>query len=482
MAPLILMGTLNPIYAASSKGAGSSSFPFLKIPVSARAAALGGTLGATDGDVASLDTNAAALLGMERTDIQLSHLNYFDEASLQSAFIGMPIRLKSKSQPPYERMNNIEFPENQIAVGIEYRAFKASDKAYSDDDHPLENFDVRDQLIEAGLAFPLNSKISLGLAGKLISSKIQGKSTSATAFDGGFLTKMNSRWSWGLAVQNLGSGKKYTGTLGSSEYSLPLTTRGHLAYRWNPRWLLLADLARSQDEILRKSGGVEWALTPILHFRGGISHHTNLEFSGGLGINIKGPQKYSGPVDRAPSSRSEGSSKSTILSPMTSQILGRLSDKLISAYLPTKLGQEKPTLIVLPFTSAQRVAQRLTKSLRDKFSQSNEFKVLDSKSESDFIVSGSVELADEKYAVNARMIRMEDGETIGLEHVEIAEEDLFENNGDSATPKKNTLEREEPIKRSKKSSELRANIGLDYGLATHQELGITHTITLKILY
>ncbi|MCG3204210.1 MAG: hypothetical protein KCHDKBKB_00920 [Elusimicrobia bacterium] len=476
---LLIIGGPIPLHAETSKGAGSSLFPFLKIPISARAVALGGTLGATDGDAGGIDTHMAGLASLERIDLQASFINHFEDSSLQAITAGFPIKSKGKPGIPLERMEGAEFPRDQWVIGVEYRSFKVSDDAFDENNHPLDEFDVKDQMIAVGLAYPISRKISVGLTGKTLNSKIQGKSTSASAIDAGFINKINSRLNFGLAFQNLGFQKKFSGSLSNSEYSLPGTARGSLSYRFNPWVLALVDVAAAQDEVIRKSGGVEWSLGKSFHVRGGVLHHTSLEFSGGVGLDINGPQKSLPPSTKSESSLS-GKKPASNLSPMAVQILGRLSDKMIQAYLPTKLGVEKPTLAVLPFHSSEQASVSIHKKIHEALSQSNEFKTIDSKNETAFIISGKVNLSNDTYIINTRLIRMEDGETIAVERAEIAQEDLFEEV--SSAQKKPTLGKISYENSSSNNSFTRVNISLDYGLTTHQELGLTHTLTLKILY
>jgi protein subunit release factor B len=171
-------------------------------------------------------------------------------------------------------------------VGFEYRLFKAKDEARNSIGAKISDFEVQDQLISLGLAYPILPNVSLGATGKMIGNKVQDKSVSTFSFDGGVLAKLGSNWSAALAIQNLGSGK----ALESQKDPLPMVVRSGLTYQ-TPRWLISADISSGRDSITRTSGGFEWAFNPFLRFRGGAYHATTLEFSGGLGLMINGPRK-----------------------------------------------------------------------------------------------------------------------------------------------------------------------------------------------
>jgi hypothetical protein len=213
------------------------------------------------------------------------YLDYLEDTSLQSISLGFPVKLgppTSLIEVPVEG----DFAAQRLAVGFEYRLFKAKDEARNSIGAKISDFEVQDQLISLGLAYPILPNVSLGATGKMIGNKVQDKSVSTFSFDGGVLAKLGSNWSAALAIQNLGSGK----ALESQKDPLPMVVRSGLTYQ-TPRWLISADISSGRDSITRTSGGFEWAFNPFLRFRGGAYHATTLEFSGGLGLMINGPRK-----------------------------------------------------------------------------------------------------------------------------------------------------------------------------------------------
>jgi TolB-like protein len=470
----VVFFSLASAFAAESKGAGSTLFPFLKIPMSARATAMGGALGASADDVAMLEANPAGLMGIERVDLQATYLSYFEDSSLQSFSAGFPFRLT----PDYKKADpgENEFYRNRFGVGFEYRQFKAEDQGYSANDIPEGEFSVRDQLMHVGLSYAFHQRLSVGVGAKNVTGQIQGEKTSVSAFDLGAIGRLSERWGVGLAVQNFGSGKKYGGSLDSAEHALPMTLRASVSFNLR-KWLAVADIAQGRDKVTRKSGGVEWSANRFLRFRGGLFHTDTVEFTGGLGVDIFGPQK-SIRRETIQYSSAKGPATKTV-SAMAQELLGRSVDKLVDSYKRIDSPLEKPSLSVLSFTSKDQAGSAAQVVVRRKFAEKGDFKIVGDELGRDFIVSGNVDRVDDRYTITMRLIRMEDGETMGTNRTEIAVEDFYDRSAATGSTTLGTIS-DEPRKSDPKAGYV--NLGLDYGMATNKNLGITHTVTFKILY
>lgn len=454
----------------ASGGPGTTSSPFLQIPVSGRAAALAGTVGADTGDIDNLDYNPAAINGIDRINIMATYISYIEQSSLQTASLGFPINL-SNAPPKQEVMKGAEFTPQQLIVGLEYRQFKADDVARSAVLGAKGNtFNIRSQLGELALAYPITSHIGVGVAGKMISDEVESKTAKSTAGDIGLTALLNSHWTLAAGVQNFGSSGKF------EQKSDPLhrQTRGSLSYSGGS-WMALADAAVGTDGVVRTSAGLEWALGSIIRLRAGAYHDTDLELTGGLGLRIHGPQKLRRPTMRPPS----GKNNATSLSDIARGLIAKSSEKLIRAAVDSKLLTSPSPIAIYPLNSKDATGTSIADGYTTAFKQSKDFLVLGAanRDRSDTMLVGNIEDQGETWRVTSRIVMADTADTIATDHFDIAKDDLYVR-GKLTLESTQTTVKNENTEMSFSSLDL----GLDYGLSTHKDLGITHTFSLKILY
>ncbi len=456
----------------AAEGPGTTGSPFLQVPISGRAAALSGTVGADTGDIDNLDYNPAAITGIERVDIMATYVSYLEQTSLQSASLGFPINLAS-APPKQEIMQGAEFTPQQLVVGLEYRQFKADDTSRSALLGAKEDtFDIRSQLVELALAYPITSRIGIGVAAKFISDAVESATAKSTAGDVGVTAKLSSRWTVAATEQNFGS----SGTFETQSDPLPRQTRASTSYNGGG-WMVLADVAAGADGVLRTAAGLEWSLGSVVRLRAGAYHDTDLEFTGGLGLRLHGPQKARKPVMQPPaaSNKTTGSSLSVI----AQSIIDKSADKLMKAALDSKLLTSPSPLAIYPLNSKDTAGSIISDRYTAAFKQSKDFAVLGTanRDHSDTMLVGNVEDQGETLRVNTRLIMSDTADTVATDHFDIAKEDLLAQH-------KLTLESTQSTKTtaSAESTFSSLDLGLDYGLSTSKDLGLTHTISLKILY
>jgi hypothetical protein len=456
--------------AFAADGPGTTSSPFLKVPISGRAAALGGTVGGDTGDIDNLDYNPAAINGLERVDIMATYVSYLEETSLQAASVGFPINFAS-APPPHEIMRGAEFTPQQLLVGVEYRQFKAEDTARSAVlGAKGDKFDIKSQLIEMALAYPITSRIGVGVAAKLISDGIGDKTAKSNAGDVGVTAKLSSRWTVAGAVQNLGSAGKFE----NESDPLPRQTRVSASYN-DGSWLLLADAAAGADGVIKTAAGLEWSLGSILLLRAGAYHDTDLEFTGGLGLRLRGPQKARRTVMRPPSSNKTAASS---LSMIAQSIIDRSANKLIETAVNSKLLVSPSPLAIYPLNSKDETGATIADAYTAVFQHSKEFAVLGAanREHSDTMFVGNIEDQGETLRVNTRLIVSDTADTVASDHFDIDKEDLYTH----SKPTLNSVPT--PSNSGAEPTFSSLDLGLDYGLSTHKDLGITHTFSLKIYY
>ncbi len=262
--------------AAFLVGPGATGSSFLKIPVSARAAAMGGAFTAISGDVGTNEYNPAGLSETYRTDINATLIRHIEESKLQAFSVSYPLTFKKSAGDG----DGFFGPDsNKLFLGLHYRSFQADDLARNEFGIPAGEFDIKDQLVQLGIAYTPFERLSLGAAGKMISSKLAGESLGNFAFDAGFLWKLSAITTGGVSLMNVGPDKAFI----SEADPLPTTLRSGLAIQ-TKRILLTADVFTGRDKITQEAVGVEISPNSILKIRGGIINATSLEFSGGIGL------------------------------------------------------------------------------------------------------------------------------------------------------------------------------------------------------
>lgn len=257
---------------------------------------MAGAFSAMSGDVTGLEYNPAALQGIERADINLNYVKYFEDISLQSASIAYPFQLNDRS------LSGEFVPLSQrrsIIVGVHYRQLQADDYARSDLGAKLDKISLKDQLIQGVISYDFSKQLSAGIAGKIINRKIYTKSISQFATDLGVLYKLNPTLDIAAAILNYGSDKAFI----SDPDPLPTLARVGAAFKYS-KINLSADVSTGKDKITQPALGAEYNLNPYVAFRAGVKHHTDVEFSGGLGLRFSNPiQQLSEPVRERKSNR-----------------------------------------------------------------------------------------------------------------------------------------------------------------------------------
>jgi hypothetical protein len=461
--------------SAMASGPGTTGSPFLKVPISGRAVALGGAVGGLTGDIDNFDYNPAAITNIDRINILAAYVNYLEDTSLQAASIGFPISVGSAAAQQ-ETMKGAEFTPNRLAMGLEYRQFKANDTRRSDVlGVEGDQFDIRSQLFQVGVAYPITARFGIGAAVKMITDKVESKTAKSNGGDIGITTKLSSHWALAAAVQNLGS----SGQFETTNDPLPRQLRGSAAYT-NSGWMAMADVAAGADGVLRTAAGLEFALGPIVRLRGGAYHDTDFEFAGGLGLRLRGPQKAGRVIMRPPVSTPKAGGSP--LSIVAQSIIDQSAAKLIEAALASNLLISPSPIAIYPLNSKDVSGVVISDRLDAAFRKSKDFSVLAAanRDHSDTMLVGNVEDQGETLIVNTRLLIADSAETVAADHFEIAKEDLY-------APKQITLTGTDSIQAEARSyssepSFTSLDLGLDYGFTTQKDLGITHTFSIKILY
>lgn len=257
---IVLLPAGSVLARDANAGAGTSSFPFLKINVGARAVAMGGAFTGLANDAQSLYYNPAGLTTMPGDNFVAGYHNYFED--LQSGMVG------------YVRQGSIGSLGAQISY-LNYGDFVKTDQAGT----VLGDFSGGDLLFGLSFARSYNQTISYGVTAKYLYEKLEEYSATGIAFDFGVryeTEELDSRgfdrknkFTAGVMLQNLGTQLTALGS-DSAKYSLPLMLRaGGSAELEGLPLLFSGDLILPNDNDLHVAVGAEYYELKPLYIRAG---------------------------------------------------------------------------------------------------------------------------------------------------------------------------------------------------------------------
>ena len=165
-----------------------TSYNFLRLPLSAHAAALGGdNITMTDDDVMMMFHNPALITGTSVGTLGLQYMNYMSGCNNVSAAYNMLVK---------EKWN--------IGIGIDYMGY-GSIRHTDADNNDMGTYNASEMAFYGTLGYELASNLAGGISLKYVYGNISSYNSMAVAVDLGlnyFLPE--SEWSFGIAVKNLG--------------------------------------------------------------------------------------------------------------------------------------------------------------------------------------------------------------------------------------------------------------------------------------
>ena len=163
-------------------------YSFLRLPVSAHAAALGGdNITLTDDDPTLLFHNPALINGVSDKSLNLNFMTYMEGAKTASASFVKAFKERASWAASAQYMDYGTIKETTV------------------DNVQTGDFSARDIALAGSFAYMLTNRISGGITGRFISSHIAGYSSAAVAVDLGinFFDEVHS-WSLSAVAKNLG--------------------------------------------------------------------------------------------------------------------------------------------------------------------------------------------------------------------------------------------------------------------------------------
>ena len=163
-------------------------YSFLRLPVSAHAAALGGdNITVTDDDPTLVFHNPALINGVTDKSMNLNFMTYMEGAVTASASFVKAFKERASWAASAQYMDYGTMKETTV------------------DNVQTGDFSARDIALAGSFAYMLTNRISGGITGRFISSHIAGYSSAAVAIDLGvnFFDEVHS-WSISAVAKNLG--------------------------------------------------------------------------------------------------------------------------------------------------------------------------------------------------------------------------------------------------------------------------------------
>ena len=184
---LVIISVLLSVIAMQAQES-QEVYSFLRLPVSAHAAALGGdNITLTDDDPTLLFHNPALINGVSDKSLNRNFMTYMEGAKTASASFVKAFKERASWAASAQYMDYGTIKETTV------------------DNVQTGDFSARDIALAGSFAYMLTNRISGGITGRFISSHIAGYSSAAVAVDLGinFFDEVHS-WSLSAVAKNLG--------------------------------------------------------------------------------------------------------------------------------------------------------------------------------------------------------------------------------------------------------------------------------------
>jgi len=273
---------------------GTAGAQFLKIPVGARASALGGSVTGYSGDIMSLFWNPAGLNGIKQNSAHFTHMRWFDMFDFNAAGIARNFGTLG-------------------TFGIGVIVFSTDEMEITTEDSPNGTgryFDAQDMALSLSYARNLTDRFSAGISFKYIHQRIWNETANGFAFDIGSQFAVNfQNMVIAMTMSNFGPDMKLSGsdlnvkydrndiypnrllpsTYETETYSLPLNFQFGVSFDLlRSRYVEIRgalDAVHPNDNDERLQFGLEAGIFERLMLRGGIKmKHDDEDANFGVGF------------------------------------------------------------------------------------------------------------------------------------------------------------------------------------------------------
>lgn len=259
---LLAIGLLSLIAGTGYAGAGSSGAAFLKLPVDARAVAMGEAFTAQASGASALFWNPAGMAKIPK----------FDLTAMHNAYLLSTFQDYAAGAYTHPTLGSFGLSLNYWSSGT----IQGTDSV----GNSTGSFSANNLAVTGGYARKLGKSLSLGIGVKFISEKNEKASGAAFAGDLGVLYELPvTGLALGASATNLGTQMK----LVDKGYPLPMTLRAGGSF--GPPKLplrLAADIAAPNDGTVGGGLGAEYTLYKIFALRAGYRAGSSPEGLSGL--------------------------------------------------------------------------------------------------------------------------------------------------------------------------------------------------------
>lgn len=253
-----------------------STFEFLRIDKSARAAALAGSFVANNDDPNVIFYNPAGLKFLQNSPASFSFVKYLKDINLAS------VTYSTK----FEKIGRFGFG----AEYINYGSFTEADEF----GNKLGEFNVNELAFVAGYANELDNNFYYGANVKFIYSGIADRSATAIGFDLGLHYVIpESQWNFGFSMTNIGT---QISSYYETKESIPFEIKAGIAKKLEHLplriFLTFNRLNEKQDDFIKRfkafSIGTEFTLSSVLRLRLGFDNQKRDELKVGTSAGLAG--------------------------------------------------------------------------------------------------------------------------------------------------------------------------------------------------
>jgi hypothetical protein len=261
----------------SAQTSNISSFPFLDLDTSARAAAMGGSFSSVYGDdVDVLFYNPALLNASMDGALSVSYLNHLSDIKAGFAVYARDVGTLGT-----------------VAAGLRYLSYGSFERA---DETGVRNgtFGAGDAALTVGLARAYSDRIRYGVNVHAIFSSIDSYRASAFAADAGLVLRLPERlWTFTASVHHAGW---VTSSFGESDEALPFDVRIGVGKQLTHLPLLVTLTGYDLDNLGDTEGsafqhvvlGAELQFSPSFNVRVGYNHRRHEQLKTGSRLDLAG--------------------------------------------------------------------------------------------------------------------------------------------------------------------------------------------------
>ncbi|MFH1564210.1 MAG: PorV/PorQ family protein [Nitrospirota bacterium] len=268
----ISLGVISMPACAQDKYTGITSANFLKLDVGARQSAMAGAFVGVADDVNTINYNPAGLVQAGTASLTAMHNQWLQ--SIKYEYLGYAQKMWWEGviggSLAYLHMGDIQ--------GSKFSQKGVYEKG--------DDWTAYDSCLTLSYAQPWSDGLSIGANLKIIYEKIEQEDAATVAFDlGTFYKTPIDNLSFGLCLQNLGSGLKFI----QEKSDLPMNVKGGASAKLLDERLLIAlDINKPIDNNINLRLGLEYWLIDAFALRAGYRTDVDIGsgFSGGVGLKI----------------------------------------------------------------------------------------------------------------------------------------------------------------------------------------------------